>query len=166
MGGMTPLASHVRKTTLRGWPAILDGQIVVDVIQRIGAAGVLGQRVVVEVEAARERIEHHVFQDGAEAPRAGVNLRLGFGRQADHLGVAAVLEIENAVIAPAVLVVADQLARRVGGERSLAGAGEAEEQRHVARRAPRWRSSAWAARPRSGSRKLSTVKMVFLISPP
>ena len=49
-----------------------------------------------------------------------------------HLGVAAALEIEHAVRAPAVLVVADEDAVRIGRQRGLAGAGEAEEQRDVA----------------------------------
>ena len=61
-----------------------------------------------------------------------VDLRLGLLRKADDLGVAAVLEIENAVVAPAVLVVANQVAVGVGGKRGLAGAGEAEEDGHVA----------------------------------
>ena len=124
----------------------LRRQVIFDVVQGIGAAGVFGERVVVEIEPARERVEHDVFQDGAEAARAGVDLRLGLGREANDLGVAAVLEIEDAVFAPAVLVVADQVARGVGRKRRLAGAGKAEEQRHVAIVARRWPSSAWAAR--------------------
>ena len=59
-------------------------------------------------------------------------MRLGFLRKADDLGVAAVLEVENAVVAPAVLVVANQVALGVGGKGGLAGAGEAEEDGHVA----------------------------------
>src|SRR5690606_39422119 len=51
--------------------------------------------------------------------------------EVDGLGVAAALEVENAVVIPAVLVVTDQLALGVGGEGGLAGAGEAEEDRHV-----------------------------------
>ena len=77
-------------------------------------------------------VEHHVLQHRAEALAGGVDLRLGFLRQLDALGVAAAFEIEDAVLAPAVLVVADQRAVRVGGERGLAGAGEAEEDRAVA----------------------------------
>ena len=38
--------------------------------------------------------------------------RLGLGGETDHLRVAAALEVEDAVVAPAVLVVADQRARR------------------------------------------------------
>src|ERR1039457_5849568 len=109
----------------------LRRQIVFDVIERIGAASILGEGVVVEVEAPGERIEHDVLQDGAEAAGAGVDLRFGLGREADDLGIAAILEVEDAAFAPAVLVVADQAARGVGRKRRLAGAGEAEEQRHV-----------------------------------
>ena len=50
-------------------------------------------------------------------------------READHLRVAAALDVEDAVVAPAVLVVADQRALGIGGERRLAGAREAEEDR-------------------------------------
>ncbi len=45
------------------------------------------------------------------------------------LGVAAALKIEDTVGAPAVLVVANQAARGIGGERRLAGARESEEER-------------------------------------
>ena len=67
-------------------------------------------------------------------------------REPDALGVAAAFEIEDAAVAPAVLVVADQPALRVGGKRGLAGSGEAEEERDVARRARYSPSSAWETR--------------------
>ncbi len=56
-----------------------------------------------------------------------------FGREVNHLGVTAAFEVEDlAVGGPAVLVVADELAVRVGAEGGLAGAGEAEEDGHIA----------------------------------
>ena len=79
------------------------------------------------------RIHDDVFEHRAEADRVP-DLRLVLPREANALGVAAAFEVEDAVVAPAVLVVADQAALRVGGERRLAGARKAEEQRHVARR--------------------------------
>ena len=67
-------------------------------------------------------------------------------RQADGLGVAAALEVEDAVVAPAVLVVADEDPLGIGRERRLARARQAEEDRHVAVRADVDATSAWAAR--------------------
>ena len=81
---------------------------------------------------ARVGVDHHVLEDRAEPAGGRVDLRLGLGRQLDHLGVAAALEVEDARVAPAVLVVADEAPLRVARERGLAGAGEAEEQRRVA----------------------------------
>ena len=80
----------------------------------------------------RLRIEHHVLQHGAEAVGGVPDHRLGFLAELDALGVAAAFEVEDAVRAPAVLVVAEQRAVRIGGQRGLAGAGEAKEQRGIA----------------------------------
>ena len=87
---------------------------------------------VVEVGHAQLGIEHHVLHHRAEALGRRVDFRLRLARQLDRLGVAAALEIEHAALAPAVLVVADEDAVRIGRERRLAGAGEAEEDRRVA----------------------------------
>src|SRR4051794_19273971 len=70
--------------------------------------------------------------DGTKAVGGVPDHRLGFLRELDGLGVAAALEVEDAVRRPAGLVVADQRAVRIGRQRGLAGAGEAEEQRAVA----------------------------------
>ena len=86
----------------------------------------------VQVQLARVRIDRNVLEDRAEAVRGRVDVRLVDVAQADRLGVAAALEVEDALVAPAVLVVADQDALRIRAERGLAGAGEAEEDRHVA----------------------------------
>ena len=94
-----------------------------------------------------------------------VDLGLGLGREADHLRVAAALEVEDAGVAPAVLVVADQL--------PLAGRPRASSCRcrRDRRRSPRRPSSPTFAEqcigktPSSGSRSFSSVKIDFLISP-
>ena len=103
-----------------------------DEVERIGRAGVLGLLVAVVVRDAGLRIEHDVLQHRAEAVGGVPDLGSASGRELDGLGVAAALEIEDAVRRPAGLVVADQGAVRIGRERGLAGAGEAEEQRAVA----------------------------------
>ena len=61
-------------------------------------------------------VEVDVLEDRAEAARRGEDVRLVHRRQADRLGVAAALEVEHAVGAPAVLVVADE-ARSGSAER-------------------------------------------------
>ena len=117
-----------------GMPARPVARGIRNEFERIRGTGIFGLRVVVEVADARLGIEHHVFQHGAEAERRRVDLRLGLRRQLDALGVAAAFEIEHALRAPAVLVVADQRAVGIGRQRRLAGAGQPEEQRDVAGR--------------------------------
>ena len=111
------------------------GDGVADEGERVRGAGVLGQAVVVEVDRARDRVEDDVLENRPEAVRRRVDLGLRGGGEADHLRVAAVLDVEDTLVAPPVLVVADQAARGVGREGRLAGAGEAEEERRVAVRA-------------------------------
>ena len=65
-------------------------------------------------------------------PRRSVDLGLGLRGQPDDLRVAAAFEVEDAVVRPAVLVVADQMPLGIGGERRLAGARKPEEHRHAA----------------------------------
>ena len=78
--------------------------------------------IIVQVQLPRLLVDHHVFEHGAEAMGRRKNLGLGLGRQPDGFRVAAAFEVEDASVAPAVLVVADQLAMRIGRERCLAGA--------------------------------------------
>ena len=63
--------------------------------------------------------------------RGGVDLGFRLGVEVDGLGVAAAFEVEGAVVGPAVLVVTQQDAVRVGRQRGLAGAGQAEEHGRV-----------------------------------
>ena len=100
-----------------------------DEVDRIGAAAILGEAGVVEIELASDIVHHHILEHGAEPLRGRENLGLGVFGQADHLGVAAAFEIEDRGIGPAMLVVADQDAAGVGAERRLAGARQAEEHR-------------------------------------
>ena len=116
-----------------GRMARLSGRMGVgDMRQRIGGARVLRLADVVELRAARIGRQHDILQHGAVAIGRRIDLRLVHGRKADHLGVAAALEVEDPGRAPAMLVVADK--RTVGGRRKrrLAGARQAEEDRGVA----------------------------------
>ena len=101
-----------------------------DELDRIRAARVLRDARVGVIDAVIV-IEHHVLEHRAEAQRLE-DVRLALGREVDRLGVAAAFDVEDAVVAPAVLVVADEMPLRIGGERRLARAAEAEEQRRRA----------------------------------
>ena len=67
------------------------------------------------------------FSSSASRRDGVVDVGLGLLVQVDDLGVAAALEVEDAVVVPAVLVVADEQTLGVGGQGGLAGAGQAEE---------------------------------------
>ena len=116
-----------------GVPAASARHVVADVRQRVRRARVLGDALVLELHLPAVGIEHDVLEDRAEHLRGPVDVGLALRREVDDLGVAAPLEVERAFAAPAVLVVADEPARRVGRQRRLAGAGEAKEERRVAR---------------------------------
>ena len=77
-----------------------------NVFNRIGGPGVLGERGAIEIDSARNFVVGDVFQDGAEANRI-VNFRFALPRQMDALGVTAPFNIENTIVAPAMLVVTD-----------------------------------------------------------
>ena len=132
---MTPNASagqHDDVLRMRRQPVRVG---VRDEVERIAGPRVLGQARIVDIGHPGHRVEHDVFEHRAEAGDRRIDLGLGGRRQVDDLGVAAALEIEDALRAPAMLVVADQGARGVGRQGRLAGAGEAEEDRAVALRA-------------------------------
>ena len=127
------------------------GHDVRDELDRIGGARVFGLRVVESRSSfARRRVADDVFEHGAETVRRRPDLGLGCLRELDALRVAAAFEVEDAVGRPAVLVVADERALRIGRKRRLAGAGEAEEDGDVAGFARCWPSSASESTSRSG----------------
>ncbi len=76
------------------------------------------------------RIDHHVFQDRPETNDV-IDLWFRFFREADGLRVATALEVENAVVAPAVLIVADEPFAGVGRKGCLAGTRKAEKQSNI-----------------------------------
>ncbi len=92
-----------------------------DEFNRIGGARVFGVADVGVVGNAGFFVDDDVFEHCAEADGV-VDLRFLFFGKVDAFGVASALEVEDAVLAPAVLVVADEAAGGVGGEGGLAGA--------------------------------------------
>src|SRR3954447_15828055 len=102
-----------------------------DLLELVRGARVLRLRVVVEVELA-VRVDRDVLEDRPERVRRLVDLGLRLRGELDHLRVAAALEVEDAAVPPAVLVVADKGARRISRKRRLPRAREAEEDRDAA----------------------------------
>ena len=111
-------------------PCALLGQRVRDALELVRRARVLGLRVVVEIEDAA-LVHDDVLEHRAERARRREDLRLRLLGEPDHLRVAAALEVEDPGVAPAVLVVADQGALRVGREGRLARSREPEEDRDL-----------------------------------
>ncbi len=97
----------------------------------IRGPSVLSEAIVIQVQAARGQVDAYIFQDGAEPPGAFINFWLRGRTQPDHFGVTAPLKIKDAPHAPAVLVIADELAGRVRGQAGLAGSGKAEKQGRI-----------------------------------
>src|SRR5919199_739964 len=108
-------------------PAPTLGNGVRDVLQRVGGAGVLCDEILRVVHLAALAIHGNVLQHAAKADGV-VDLGLPLFGEVDGLGVAAPLEVEDALVGPAMLVVPDKAPLRVGGERGLAGPGESEEE--------------------------------------
>ena len=100
---------------------------VADELDRIGPASVLRDPRVMEIDAMGDLVIDDVLQNRAKAQRL-VDFRLCFWRQVDRFGVTSSLDVENAVIGPAMLVVTDEQPIRIGGKRCLAGARQPEHQ--------------------------------------
>lgn len=104
---------------------------VLDVLDGVCAASVLGKGGVVVVDNSGCGVEDNVLKDRAELD--GVeNIRLLLGGETNALGVATALNVEDALVAPAVLVVTDQGTLGVSREGGLASAGKTEEDCDIA----------------------------------
>ena len=76
-------------------------------------------------------VDHDVFEHRPVFAGGGEDGGFVLFREVDELGVATAFEVEHTVGAPAVFVVADESALRVGGKRGLSRTGEAEEDGRV-----------------------------------
>ena len=94
-------------------------------IDRVRDAGIFSYRLVGEIDRT-VLANSYVLQQCIAfdcVPDIGFALLV----EVDHFGVAAAFEIENAFVVPAVLIVADQQALRVGRQGRLAGARQSEK---------------------------------------
>lgn len=103
---------------------------VVDVLNRVGATGVLSKGGIIVVNNAGDGVENGVLKNGAEAD--GVeNIGLLLGGETNALGVATTLNVEDTGVSPAVLVVTDQLALSISGQGGLASTRQTEEDGNI-----------------------------------
>mmetsp|Transcript_139616 Transcript_139616/g.197703 ORF Transcript_139616/g.197703 Transcript_139616/m.197703 type:complete len:206 (+) Transcript_139616:705-1322(+) len=105
-----------------------------DVVQGVCTPCVLREGHVVIVNFSAPLIEDHVLQHTAEA-NGIVDLWFLLPREVDALGVAAALDVEDALGSPDMFVVPNQLSRRVRAESRLPCATKPEEQGHISLRA-------------------------------
>ena len=98
---------------------------VLDVVDGVAHAGVLGNALVGEVDLA-VGVNSDVLQEGVAGDGA-VDVGLSLLVEVDHLSVAATLIVEHALVVPSVLVVADELTLRVGRQCGLTRTRETEE---------------------------------------
>ena len=85
---------------------------ILDEFYRIRAAGVL-RNADVRIVYQMVLIEHDVLEHRAKTERLE-DVRLILGRQIDGLGVAAALDVEDAFLAPAMFIVANEIAFGIG----------------------------------------------------
>lgn len=103
---------------------------VLDVLNGVGATGVLGKGGIVVVNNAGDGVENGVLENGTEAD--GVeNIGLLLGGETNALGIAATLNVEDTSVGPAVLIVTNQLALGVSGQGGLASTGQTEEDGNI-----------------------------------
>lgn len=99
---------------------------VLNVLDWVGTACVLGESGVIVVDGTSFWVEDNVLENGAEAD--GIeNIWFLLCRKANALGIATTLNVEDTSVGPAVLVITDEGTLRVGGKSSLSGTGETEE---------------------------------------
>jgi hypothetical protein len=104
---------------------------VLNVLDRVGAAGVLGQGVVVVVYDTSDWVKYDVLEDRTEADGT-VDIWFLLGREANALGVATTLDVEDTSVRPAVLVVTNQGTLGVSRQGGLSGSGQTEENGDIA----------------------------------
>ena len=92
-----------------------------------GGPAVLGVATIIVVDMSGQGIPGNVLHRRTVPLGGGIDEGLILGRQPDRFCVAAALEIVDPVLAPPVLVVAEEEAVRVHGQGGLAGTGEPEE---------------------------------------
>ena len=85
-----------------------------DVLHRIGSPGIFCVADIAVIRRPGFAVDHHILEHRAEADGM-VDLGFLLRGQIDALGVAATFNVEDAGLAPAVLIVSDKPPLRIGG---------------------------------------------------
>ena len=93
---------------------------VVNKVNGVGHTRVLRNARIVKVHNMGPLVVDHVFQDRAETDGV-VDLGLLLCRQTDGLGIATALDVEDAIVGPAMFIIAYQMAIGVSREGRLSG---------------------------------------------
>ena len=107
----------------------LDG--IRNIIERICRPGILRIPGIKVIRLPGCRVEHDIFQNGTITDCI-INERFRLERKPDTFCITAALNIENAMIAPAMLIITDKLPVRIRRKRCLAGTRKSKEQRRTA----------------------------------
>ena len=99
---------------------------VVDEFNGVGPTGVLGLCGVMKIRYSFV-VQHDVFQHRAVFTGGSENGGFVLFGEVDELGITSTFEVEYAVGAPSMLVIADERSLRVGRKRGFSGTGEPEE---------------------------------------
>ena len=94
-------------------------------VDRVGNTGVLGNALVSKIDLS-VCVQSNVLKKSISLDCI-VDIRLRFLVEVDNLCIAAALEVEYAVVIPAVLVITDQETLRVCGKSGLTCSGKSEE---------------------------------------
>ena len=94
-------------------------------VDRVRYTGILGYALVCEINLAF-CVKGYVLKQCVSLDCV-VDIRLGILVEVDNLCVAAALEVEYAVVVPAMLVITDEETLRVGRKSGLSGTGQTEE---------------------------------------
>ena len=97
-------------------------------MNRISGAGVFGNFFTGKINGASCIVHDRVFQYCAETDGVPY-LRFVLVCKVDAFGIAAAFKIKDAVLSPAMLIIANQETIRVGGQRSFSGSGQTKKQR-------------------------------------
>lgn len=94
-------------------------EIIVDKVNWVRHATVLGLRYVVVIDLFRRSIDRDVLKHSTRF-NCIVNVRFIFDRQVNSFGIASTFEIENSIIIPSMLIISDQESVRISRECGLA----------------------------------------------